>query len=473
MAFLNDVLYSASNHAGVWRRTGLLSNVSGNVYRDVNNNGAKDAEDYNLEGFIVSTSPNLFSAASNENGNFIMITDAIDDTLHANLQSPNWQSNPPYYLITGEATNQNFGIHIPDGVADLNIDFTNDNVFRPGFATNFTITVNNVGSIVQSPVVRVVLDEHLTLVSSTPAISSQNQDTLIWNLNPLDFWQSSQITIQTIADQATPIGTEAYCYSSVAPIQNDVTTEDNVSTVVSDYVGSYDPNDKTCLQGDFFTPEQLENNEELEFVIRFQNTGTFQADNILVSDTLSSFLDISTLRLISYSHPVQMEVSGNNIVDFHFNNIFLPDSFANEPLSHGFVKFAVHCRPEIILGDAITNTGFIYFDFNEPIITNTTTTIHGYPVILGQENQLGTIHPQSILVFPNPAQESLNIDTRGIEKEKLFISLFDSKGARVRNQPCVNEIENIGLGGLSKGIYFGMIYNEKGQRVGQFKFIRE
>jgi hypothetical protein len=137
------------------------------------------------------------------------------------------------------------------------------------------------------------------------------------------------------------------------------------------------------------------------------------------------------------------------------------------------VKFAVHCRPEIILGDAITNTGFIYFDFNEPIITNTTTTIHGYPVILGQENQLGTIHPQSILVFPNPAQESLNIDTRGIEKEKLFISLFDSKGARVRNQPCVNEIENIGLGGLSKGIYFGMIYNEKGQRVGQFKFIRE
>jgi hypothetical protein len=65
---------------------------------------------------------------------------------------------------------------------------------------------------------------------------------------------------------------------------------------------------------------------------------------------------------------------GGGIVRFVFENIMLPDSNVNEATSHGFVKFTIHPRSDVPLGTSIPNSAAIYFDFNEPVITN--TSIH-------------------------------------------------------------------------------------------------
>ena len=122
-------------------------------------------------------------------------------------------------------------------------------------------------------------------------------------------------------------------------------------------------NDKSCVQRNTFTPDQLAEGEELEFIIRFQNTGTFQADNVRIRDTLSNYFDLGSFRVVSASHPMRFEMTGNGITDFIFENIFLPDSFSNEPNSHGFVKYAIKALPELQLEDAIANTASIYFDY--------------------------------------------------------------------------------------------------------------
>jgi hypothetical protein len=62
---------------------------------------------------------------------------------------------------------------------------------------------------------------------------------------------------------------------------------------------------------------------------------------VVIRDTLSPLLDISTIRPGAASHNYDFEVYGDRVVQFSFNNILLPDSTVNEAASHGFVAFRV------------------------------------------------------------------------------------------------------------------------------------
>ena len=50
----------------------------------------------------------------------------------------------------------------------------------------------------------------------------------------------------------------------------------------------------------------------------------------------------------------------------------LPDSNVNEPASHGFIKFRIQQKASNPTGARIENTAAIYFDYNAPVLTNTT-----------------------------------------------------------------------------------------------------
>ena len=56
---------------------------------------------------------------------------------------------------------------------------------------------------------------------------------------------------------------------------------------------------------------------------------------------------------------------------FIFNDIFLPDSTTNEPESHGYITYTINQNPDLPNNSKIKNTAAIYFDFNDPVITNT------------------------------------------------------------------------------------------------------
>tara|TARA_B100000809_G_C14930349_1_gene456678 strand:+ start:8 stop:652 length:645 start_codon:yes stop_codon:yes gene_type:complete len=53
----------------------------------------------------------------------------------------------------------------------------------------------------------------------------------------------------------------------------------------------------------------------------------------------------------------------------------LPDSNSNELLSHGYVKYYIETVNGLLPNDSINNTAFIYFDYNEAVVTNTTHNI--------------------------------------------------------------------------------------------------
>jgi uncharacterized repeat protein (TIGR01451 family) len=151
-------------------------------------------------------------------------------------------------------------------------------------------------------------------------------------------------------------------------------------------VGSFDPNDKQGFPGGVGEAHDILPNEQLQFLIRFQNTGTAPAYTVVIRDTLDTDLDIFSVTPGVASHDYSFTMYGERVLQWTFNNIMLADSFSNEEASHGFITYTVNQVADLTDGSQITNSAAIYFDSNEPVITN--TTLHTINHCLFQEDQL-------------------------------------------------------------------------------------
>jgi len=136
--------------------------------------------------------------------------------------------------------------------------------------------------------------------------------------------------------------------------------------------GSYDPNDKTGYPLGVTDSNHIVPNQELQYVIRFQNTGTDTAFTVVIRDTLTTDLDIFSVTSGATSHNYTFRMYGPRVLEWTFDNILLPDSNTNEPQSNGFITFTVAQNPNLPNGTVIQNAADIYFDFNAPVITNET-----------------------------------------------------------------------------------------------------
>jgi hypothetical protein len=137
-------------------------------------------------------------------------------------------------------------------------------------------------------------------------------------------------------------------------------------------LGSYDPNDKQAYPQGTGNLHFIDEIAEIDYTVRFQNTGTDTAFTVVIRDTLSSLLDITTLKTGASSHRYTWEIVEGKLLKFSFKNINLVDSFRNKLTSQGFVKFRIRLKSGIPFNSLIENKAAIYFDFNAPIITNRT-----------------------------------------------------------------------------------------------------
>ena len=99
---------------------------------------------------------------------------------------------------------------------------------------------------------------------------------------------------------------------------------------------------------------------------------TAAAQNVVILDTLSSHINLNSIRVTSFTHPYTIDILNGNVLRFTFKNIYLPDSTTNEPGSHGAISYSVTQHSNNVLGDVIHNTAAIFFDYAAPVITNTT-----------------------------------------------------------------------------------------------------
>ncbi|MDX1910814.1 MAG: hypothetical protein SFV22_04975 [Saprospiraceae bacterium] len=193
-------------------------------------------------------------------------------------------------------------------------------------------------------------------------------------------------------------------------------------------VNSYDPNDKQGFPRGVGEAHYIDQNVDIEYLIRFQNTGTAPAINIEIRDTLPvQWLDPNTVRTGASSHPYEFDMAGNGVMVFKFPNINLPDSNANLEASQGFVKFRISQRKDVPLETEITNSAAIFFDFNDPIITNQTLHTVGKDYLILSGTQENFLPGLEIQVMPHPFRGEVtvlanNMDDTGSELEFTLVS---------------------------------------------------
>ena len=281
------------------------------------------------------------------------------------------------------------------------------------------------------------------------------------------------ISILVNTDISLSVGDSLLCQAWVLPVANDITPNNNQSLLNEAIFASYDPNDKNCSWGTQINTTQVQDGEEFIYTIRFQNTGNFPTSFVFIEDTLDYHFDISTFHVISTSHPMNYELSGQGNLKFTFNPLNLPPVSINEAESHGFVKYGIRCKQPTEVGAGITNTAYIYFDFNSPIITNTTST----QVVLPEETTLAIPHilegdiPIGWIIYPNPAQTILHIDFDENAAIEGNILLMDYTGKLLLTQAIHDENVILALNNFTKGLYLCVLTDKKGRYLATIKVV--
>lgn len=439
---------------------GNYNTISGNVRFDSDNNGC-DNDDLIFDNVKVSLTHGTESYSTfTNNGNYKFYTQDGSYSVSAAVE------NPAYFIINPTSSvfnfpsannttiTQNFCI-IPNGThQDLEIVIAPITPARPGFEAIYQIVYRNKGNTVMSLDygVSFFYNQHLmSFVSADITPSTIGPGGLSWNYSNLKPFESRSILvtmqINPPTDLVNPvnIGDELVFNSSVGPVGSDETQIDNYGILKQIVVGSFDPNDIQCLEGDVLSPAEI--GKYLHYLIRFENTGTAAAENIVVKAEINpEDFDVNSLQLLNASHPTDTRVKGN-VAEFIFKNIML------ESGGHGNILLKVKSKNSLITGDSVHKKANIFFDYNFPILTNEAETVF-------QTLSTGEIEKQfAVKIYPNPTENILNVKGGKIIKS---IQLFDVQG-RILMTKIVNGTQAIiETSPYSSGTYFIRMQTENG-----------
>ncbi|HLP50381.1 MAG TPA: T9SS type A sorting domain-containing protein [Chitinophagales bacterium] len=434
----------ASKEIGIYSFKGHQT-FSGNVFIDYNQNQLRDSADLPLAGINIGQTPQNLIANTDVNGDYSMIF--LDNNITYALQAPALQ----YYAVSS-GTNIQLNPASDSGccyniaytpllsVQDLEINAT-AGFARPGFEVPHWFTFKNKGTIAVSDTVEYVFDSSYVFISAQPAPDMVNGNVLKWGFVNLQPFETRSISMDLQLSVSAVLGDTLTNTATIYPASGDTTPVNNVSVCSQVVVGSFDPNEKTVTPaggtsaGDYLT-----------YTIFFQNTGTDTAFNIFVRDTLDAGIDFASFEILGCSHAMEYIFKGSGVIEFRFPNILLPDSHRNEALSHGFVKYRVKTKNNLPMGSEVKNTGFIYFDFNTPIQTNTTISNVGFlglPRVLTKER---------FKIYPNPNTGVFTIELRDETKaDKIIIT--DMAGRQIYTAPVTGSSICVFMQNFSAGVY--------------------
>lgn len=219
-------------------------------------------------------------------------------------------------------------------------------------------------------------------------------------------------------------------------------------------IASFDPNDKAAQPVGYGAPHYVAPNTPLDYKIRFQNTGTDTAFNIVILDTISAHLDLGTIQLGASSHSYTWTIEPGNVLRMAFNNIMLPDSNVNEPASNGFFTYRISPKANTPLGTVVHNSASIYFDFNPPIKTNTTwhTLGQNFITIMLDVEELQASNTD-VKVYPNPFTDVTTIELGGERYETVELTVVDLAGKEVKRVVGNDNKIELSRAGLQSGVY--------------------
>lgn len=425
--------------------------IEGTVFADLNNNGILDVNESGIPYQLVSVG--AYNAYTNSNGQYSIFIPAGTYSITYSPQG----AYAPYALTTPGSislnagtvgstySGNNFGLNIPPGTTDISVMIFPHTTVTPGFPAWYDIYICNNGVTPVAANVTMLYDPALIFNYANPTEATLNTTThtITWVTPVITPGNCETIWVDFDADSALALNVPTLEFVSAYPVSgSDIDLSNNTDTVHQVSGGSWDPNNKLSIQTNTTDPNKqfvssVNPNQEIQYTVNFQNTGTGPAVNVVVIDQLSGDLDANSFQLAATSHPCTVTRSGSQ-VNYTFSNIMLPDSGSNQVGSHGFISFKANANSNLTAGTVLSDNASIYFDFNTAVVTGNTHIVMIDPLGVSEnENVLHTIN-----TYPNPVKDQTTIDYTLSSEGQVILDVMDMNG-KVCKQ-LVNEKQGTG-----------------------------
>ena len=452
-------------------------NISGLAFWDKNANGRFDPEETIIKNLPIQLTPSATSTFTGSDGKYrfyvpdgqYQISVQPDECWQLTTDSLSYTVN-----IAGNVSlNKNFGFQLVPKAQAVQPRLSSGPT-RCGFDVSFVLSVQNEGCVPSKGMFGLVRSPLAKYLGAAVFPDRVRGDTLLWNYASLvgtathQLKMSFQIEGTDFLGDTIHIKTLAYLENPQGQLQLA-----NTYDYRSEIRCAYDPNDKLTFPNrrSAYPRNYTLFKEEMEFLVRFQNTGNDTAFTVIIRDTLDKKLDWSTFRPLVGSHPFETHIQENGAVSFTFKNILLPDNKTNEPLSHGFVSYRVSPKKGLPEQTEILNTAYIYFDFNPPIQTNTTSNVmvSSLPKTTRTQDFSTSLDHK---LYPNPFDDILLLEIPTVKAGVDYtFNLFNSQSQVVQQKKVNTNIEQIDTEYLPSGLYFYLIKDSQGRVVASGKVV--
>lgn len=445
-----------------------------NAFLDANGNGTQDSGEvnFNMSLFHYQLNNNGItnSISSSDGMYYIQESNSVNTYDFSFTVDSNYSS---YYIVSPSSYNDisyvsgsgimvyNFPItQIPYNDANVNI-LPYGTPPRPGFTYINRIVYKNSGNqTIPSGTVTFTKSNAVSISSVSEAGITSTATGFTYDFTNLlpNETRYINVTMQVPTIPTVSLGDLLTNAASITIPPGDINIPNNTSNLTQAIVGSYDPNDKTESHGEKIVYASFSSNDYLTYTIQFENTGTYYAENVRISDVLDAKLDEASVRMVSSSHSHILGRVGNTLT-WNMNGIDLL------PSGKGYVTFQIKPKPGYVIGDVIPNTAYIYFDFNPAIITNTFQTEFVNTMSISEfENQV-------FMVYPNPTTNFITISGKDNSQwiESVVITDISGKTVQAKTVNMVSAI--IDLSYLSNGIYFARV--KSGNNTSIVKIIKQ
>lgn len=412
--------------------------IRGKIIMDLNDNCTEDDTDKGSNYARVVLNNFNYIVYTDENGNYELKVIPGSYTISSTPPN-NWIANCSS-SVTLDALNggedytaENMYIKPLNIITDASINIYASGQ-RPGFTGNVYLQYFNNGTQTTSGNIEYTFSNDWDFYDSNPMPSSYDVNTrkATWTYDNLTPFEMRNITIRMTVASNVALGTELHATCSISTLLNDDNLVNNSDGAATTVRGSFDPNDiQVSPQGEgeegYITHE-----EEMTYRIRFQNTGTASAFNVSVTNQLDENLEDYTLTILDASHEFKASIK-DHMITFDFLNINLPDSNENEPKSHGYVLYKITRKSNLDEGTKIYNQANIYFDYNDPVVTNRVQNT------IASSSKTSPISEQleKVLYYPNPCQSHINMVYFTAEPTEISTMLYSTSGQCI---PLLNNL---------------------------------
>ncbi|HQW99554.1 MAG TPA: T9SS type A sorting domain-containing protein [Flavobacteriales bacterium] len=452
---LNPLFCVDSMYVEVPDLLGQCALVSGSIFLDHDQDCAQDPGDSGLGFRLVEFLPGPYYALANPSGNYGCYLANGSYTMNVSgTGSDLYPVCPPVQPIPVTVGGVNQIVNVADSSLiplDLEAELY-ANAARPGFVQNLWALVEKPSGVASGLVdATLTFDPQMGFIDATPPPTSVSGNVVSWIGLPAvpDFGRINlHIQLQVPADVLLIGQPFSHSFSISQPIA-EIDLANNTTTRWGTITGSYDPNDKTARtsSGSSESAYLLGTDEWIDYTIRFQNTGTDTAFTVVVRDVLPAELDMGTFEQGLGSHPFTVSFMPGRKVEWHFDNILLPDSGTNEAASHGVITFRIRPVNTLLPGTEINNIAGIYFDFNPPVITEPSMLVAEFSTGVGH---ISTGAGRQLEVYPNPSSDHLRIISDGAMD---VITILAADGREVMRRSMRSSNGTIDISWLSSGTY--------------------